>query len=156
MNINATIIGQMLSFLVFVAFCSKFVWPAIIGAMAEREKRIAAGIENADRAGRDLELAKEEAARKLRLAKEDAAAIIDQANKRAVQIVEEAKEQARAEGDRLKASAQAEIEKEKNRAREELRKALSELVLIGAERVLEASIDGQRHSEMLNKLAAEL
>jgi F-type H+-transporting ATPase subunit b len=146
----------MLSFLVFVAFCAKFVWPAIIGAMAEREKRIAAGLENADKAGRDLELAKEEAARKLRSAKEDAAAIIDQANKRAGQIVEEAKEQARAEGDRLKASAQAEIEKEKNRAREELRKALSELVLIGAERVLEASIDSQRHSEMLNKLAAEL
>lgn len=156
MNINATIIGQMLSFLVFVAFCAKFVWPAIINAMAEREKRIADGLENADKAGRDLELAKEEASRKLRAAKEEAAAIIEQANKRAGQIVEEAKEQARAEGERLKAAAQAEIDKEKNRAREELRKQLSVLVLTGAERVLESSIDAQRHSDMLNKLAAEL
>ncbi len=156
MNINATIIGQSLSFLFFVAFCWKFVWPAIIGVMAEREKRIADGLENADRAGRDLELAKEEAARKLRTAKEEAAAIIDQANKRAGQIVEEAKEVARAEGDRLKTAAQAEIDKEKNRAREELRKQVAALVLVGAERVLESSVDAQRHSDLLGKLAAEL
>ena len=156
MNINATIIGQMLSFLVFVGFCAKFVWPAIITAMAEREKRIADGLDNADKAGRDLELAKEEASKKLRAAKEDAAAIIDQANKRASQIVEEAKEQARAEGDRLKVAAQAEIDKEKNRAREELRKQLAALVLIGAERVLETSIDATQHAGMLDKLAAEL
>lgn len=156
MNINATMIGQMLSFFVFVLFCAKFVWPAIINTMAEREKRIADGLENADRAGRDLELAKEEAARKLRSAKEEAAAIIEQANKRAAQIVDEAKEQARVEGDRLKAAAQAEIDKEKNRAREELRKQVATLVLMGAERVLESSIDAQRHGEMLDKLAAEL
>lgn len=156
MNINATIIGQMLSFLVFVAFCAKFVWPAIISTMAEREKRIADGLENADKAGRDLELAKEEATRKLRSAKEEAAAIIDQANKRAGQIVDEAKEAARAEGERLKIAAQAEIDKEKNRAREELRKQLAALVLTGAERVLETSIDAQKHASMLDKLAAEL
>ena len=82
MNINATIIGQILSFLLFVAFCMKFVWPAIIGAMAEREKRIADGLENADKAGRDLELAKEEAARKLRSAKEEAAAIVEKDEKK--------------------------------------------------------------------------
>lgn len=156
MNINATIIGQSLSFLFFVAFCWRFVWPAIIGVMVERENRIAAGLDNADKAGRDLELAKEEAAKKLRTAKEEAAAIIDQANKRAGQIVEEAKEQAHAEGDRLKAAAQAEIDKEKSRAREELRKQLSSLVLVGAERVLQSSIDAKQHGDMLDKLAAEL
>lgn len=156
MNINATIIGQMLSFLLFVAFCMKFVWPAIIGAMAEREKRIADGLENADKAGRDLELAKEEAARKLRTAKEEAAGIIEQANKRASQIVEEAKELAREEGERLKTSAQAEIDREKNRAKEELRKQVASLVLVGAERVLEVSIDASQHASMLDKLAAEL
>ncbi len=156
MNINATIIGQSLSFLFFVAFCWKFIWPAIIGVMAEREKRIADGLDNADKAGRDLELAKEEAAKKLRAAKEEAAAIIDQANKRAGHIVEEAKEQARVEGDRIKSAAQAEIDKEKSRAREELRKQVAALVLIGAERVLETSIDTAKHTGMLDKLAAEL
>jgi F-type H+-transporting ATPase subunit b len=155
-NINATIIGQMLSFLLFVAFCAKFVWPAIIGVMAAREKRIADGLDSAEQAGRDLELAKEEARHKLRVAKEQAAAIIEQANKRASQIVEEAKEQASAEGDRLKISAHAEIDKEKGRAREELRKQLAALVVVGVERVLQSSIDVKQHSEMLGKLAAEL
>ena len=156
MNLNATIIGQSLSFLFFVAFCWRFVWPAIIGVMEEREQRIADGLEKADRASRDLELAKDEAAAKLRAAKEEASAIIDQANKRAAQIVEEAKDQARVEGDRIKSAAQAEVDKEKNRAREELRKQLSALVLIGAERVLQSSIDSQKHGELLNKLASEL
>lgn len=156
MNINATMIGQMLTFFVFVFFCAKFVWPAIISTMAEREKRIADGLENADKAGRDLELAKEEAARKLRQAKEDAAAIIEQANKRAGQMIEEAKEQAREEGERMKQAAQAEIDREKNRAREELRKQLAALVLTGAERVIETSIDASKHAGMLDKLAAEL
>lgn len=156
MNINATIIGQSLSFLFFVAFCWKFVWPAIIGVMVEREKRIAAGLENADRASRDLELAKEEVSRKLRSAKEEAAAILEQANKRASQIVEEAKELAREEGERLKVAAQAEIDREKTRAKEELRKQVASLVLIGAERVLEVSIDAGQHAGMLDKLAAEL
>jgi F-type H+-transporting ATPase subunit b len=155
-NLNATLIGQSISFAFFVIFCWKFVWPAIIGVMVEREKRIADGLEKADRAEQDLDLAKEEAAKKLRVAKEDAAAIIEQANKRAGQIVEEAKDQARAEGERIKVSAHAEIEKEKNRAREELRKQVAALVLVGAERVLESSIDAQRHGDMLSKLAAEL
>jgi F-type H+-transporting ATPase subunit b len=149
-------IGQMIFFLLFVAFCAKFVWPAIIGVMAEREKRIADGLENADKAGRDLELAKQEAANKLRQAKDDAAAIIEQANKRATQMIEEAKEQAREEGERMKQAAQAEIDREKNRAREELRKQVAALVLTGAERVLETSIDANQHANMLDKLAAEL
>lgn len=156
MNINATLIGQSITFLVFLAFCAKFVWPAILGVMAEREKRIADGLENADRADRDLELAREEAARTLRSAKEEAAAIVDQANKRASAIVEEAKTLAQDEGARIKAQAQAEVDKEKSRAREELRKQVSALVLIGAERVLETTIDAQQHTAMLDKLAAEL
>lgn len=156
MNINATMLGQAVFFLLFVAFCAKFVWPAIIGVMAEREKRIADGLENADRANRDLELAKQEAAHKLRQAKDDAAAIIDQANKRATQMIEEAKEQAREESERVKQAAQAEIDREKNRAREELRKQVAALVLTGAERVLQTSIDASQHASMLDKLAAEL
>lgn len=156
MNINATIIGQSITFLVFLVFCAKFVWPAIIGIMAEREKRIADGLENADRADRDLELAREEAASTLRSAKEDAAAIVDQANKRASIIVEEAKQLAVDEAARIKAQAEAEVDKEKTRAREELRKQVSALVMVGAERVLETSIDVQQHAAMLDKLASEL
>jgi F-type H+-transporting ATPase subunit b len=95
-NINLTLIGQSLTFIAFIVFCMKVVWPALLGVMEAREQRIAKGLEDADKADKDLELAKEEAGKKLREAKEQASVIIEQANKRANQIVEEAKEIGRA------------------------------------------------------------
>lgn len=156
MNINLTLIGQSISFFVFVIFCMKFVWPAIRNMMDEREKQIAEGLEAADRAGRDLELAQEKATQQLREAKEQAASIIDQANKRAGQIVEEAKDTARDEADRIKAAAQAEVEQEVNRAKEALRSQVATLAIAGAEKVLESSIDMSAHQALLDKLASEL
>ena len=156
MNINLTLIGQMLAFVGFVLFCMKFVWPPIIAAMAEREKKIADGLAAADRASHDLELAKEKAVERLKEAKEEAAGIVDSANKRAAQIVEEAKDAAVVEADRVKASAQAEIEQETNRAREHLRGQVAALSLAGAEKVLGATIDQDAHADLVDKLAAEL
>ncbi|AFU99660.1 F0F1 ATP synthase subunit B [Simiduia agarivorans] len=156
MNINLTLIGQSITFLVFVWFCWKYVWPALIGVMAEREKKIADGLQAAERADKDLELAQKKATDQLKEAKAQAASIIEQANKRASQIVEEAKEQARAEGDRLKAAAQSEIEQEANRAKEALRAQVAGLALAGATKVLGASVDEAKHADLLNQLAAEL
>lgn len=156
MNINLTLFGQMLTFAIFVLFCMKYVWPPIQAAMAERQKKIADGLEAADRASRDLDLAQEKVAEQLREAKVQASAIIEQANKRASQIVEDAKTQARDEGDRLKAAAQTEIEQEANRAREVLRFEVARLAISGAEKVLESSVNAEAHVDMLAKLAAEL
>ena len=156
MNINMTLFGQLVTFIIFVMFCMKYVWPPIMGAMEERAEKIADGLAAADRAGHDLELAQEKAVERLKDAKEEAAGIIDAANKRSTQIVEEAKDQARVEGDRLKEAAHAEIEQEMNRAREQLRGQVASLALTGAEKVLGAQIDQGVHSDMLDKLAAEL
>ncbi len=156
MNINLTLIGQMIAFVCFVVFCMKYVWPPILAAMAEREKKIADGLAAADRASHDLELAKEKAVERLKDAKHEAASIIDAANKRGNQIVEEAKDAAQVEAERVKVSAQAEIEQEANRAREHLRGEVAALSLAGAEKVLGATIDQEAHKELVEKLAAEL
>ncbi len=156
MNINLTLFGQMVTFAMFVWFCMKFVWPVIIGAMEEREKKIADGLDAADRAMRDLETAQNKASDQMKEAKQEAAGIVDQANKRANQIVDEAKQQAIAEGDRLKAAAQAEIDQEVNRAKEELRASVAGLALAGAEKVLEASIDDKANRALVDKLASQL
>jgi F-type H+-transporting ATPase subunit b len=155
-NINLTLIGQSLTFLCFVFFCMKYVWPALIGVMQAREQRIAQGLDNADKADKDLELAKQQAAAQIKEAKEQAAAIVDAANKRANQIVADAKQQALTEVERVKASAQAEIEREVTQAREQLRSKVATLALVGAEKVLGAAIDANAHNQMLDKLAAEL
>lgn len=156
MNINATLIGQSLAFLIFVVFCMKFVWPPVIAALQERQKKIADGLDAANRAARDLELAQDKVGQQLREAKAQAAEIIEQAKKRGAQIVEEARDQARVEADRVKAQAQAEIEQEINSVKDALRAQVGSLAVGGAEKILGATIDQNAHAELVNKLAAEI
>ena len=156
MNLNMTLFGQMVAFALFVMFCMKYVWPPILAAMTERAEKIAEGLAAAERGHQELELAKKKAVERLSEAKQESRELVDGAHKRAAQIVEEAKEQARVEGDRLKEAAQAEIDQELNRAREQLRAQVAALALAGAEKVLAAEIDMQRHSELLEQFAAEL
>lgn len=156
MNLGATIIGQSIAFAIFAWFCMKFVWPPMMRALEERKQRIADGLSAADRAQRDLEIAQEKVSGDLKEAKAKAAEIIEQANRRAAQIVEDAKAEARTEGERLIKNAQEEIDLEISRAREELRKAVSALVVGGAEKVLGSEIDQQAHTKLLDELVAQL
>jgi F-type H+-transporting ATPase subunit b len=155
-NFNATFLGQSISFLFFVWFCKKYVWPLFAAILEERKKRIADGLEAAARSQKDLELAQHKSTEQLKEAKTTAASIIDLANKRGAQIVDEAKEQAREEGQRIIAGAHADIDQEVNRAKEALRAQVSAIAVAGAEKILEQSIDQAANEEMLNKLASEL
>ncbi|TVP59508.1 MAG: F0F1 ATP synthase subunit B [Halomonadaceae bacterium] len=149
-------IGQTIGFLIFVAFCIKYVWPPLVGALQERQKKIADGLAASDRASHDLELAQKKAADELRKARAEAAELVDKGNKRAAQILETAKADARSEGERLITQAHALIEQERQQARDALRAEIATLAIAGAERILETSVDPKVHSEMLDKLAAEL
>lgn len=156
MDLNATIIGQSIAFFVFVWFCMKYVFPPVNAILDERQKKIADGLEAADRAQRDLNLAQNKAADELREAKVKSAEIIDLANKRANQIVDDAKDKAREEGQRLIAGAKAEIDMEIQRAREALRAQVAAIAIAGAEKILETSIDQAANEELVKKLASEL
>ena len=154
MNINLTLIGQLIAFVAFVAFCMRYVWPPIVAAMSEREQKIADGLAAADRAGHDLELAQQRAVEQMAEAKREAAGIIEAANKRAAALVEEAKVAASAEADRVKASAAAEIEQERARAQEQLMGQVSALAVASAEKILGAEIDAAKHADLLKNLSA--
>ncbi|ABV89554.1 F0F1 ATP synthase subunit B [Shewanella pealeana] len=156
MSINATLLGQAISFLLFVWFCMKFVWPPLMNAIEERQKKIADGLADAGRAAKDLELAQVKATEQLKDAKATANEIIEQANKRKAQIVDEAKVEADTERAKIIAQGHAEIENERNRVKEDLRKQVAILAIAGAEKILERSIDEAAHSDIVNKLVAEL
>jgi len=156
MNFNATLIGQMITFAVFVWFCMKYVWPPIMTALEERKARISEGLAAAERGKHDLELAKHKAADNLKEAKQQAQDIINQAQKRASEIVDEAKDAARVEADRIKTAAESEIDQQINSAREQLRKEVSVLALGGAEKILGREVDAKAHSEVLDELVAQL
>lgn len=156
MNINATLIGQAISFAVFVWFCLKFVWPPVMAALNERKARIADGLAAAERGRHEQELAEKAAMEKIAEAKHQAAEIIATAEKRASEIVEEAKDQAREEAERLLQAANADIEQEINRAREHLRGQVVSIAVAGAGKVLAREIDAQAHDDLLKDLAAQI
>lgn len=156
MNINLTLLGQAISFAIFVWFCLKYVWPPILKALEERETRISDGLAAAERGKHELELAEQRATDVIRDGKDKAQDFIVQAQKRADEIVEAAKDSAREEAERIKQAASAEIEQHRNRARDELRGEVARLALAGAEQILMREVDEQAHREVLDKLAANL
>ena len=156
MNINLTMLGQAISFILFVLFCMKFVWPPLVSILRERQQAIADGLEKAAAAERQLEEANAASDKALEAAKQQAAEIISQAESRAQRIVEEARTEAEGEAERIRQSARGAIDLEINQAREALRTRVGELALEGAEKILEASVDAGAHRAMLDKLAGQL
>ena len=156
MNINATLLGQTITFFVFVWFCMKYVWPPIMQALAERKKQIADGLAAGERGKHELELASKRGAGILHETKQKSAEIIVQAEKRAEQIIEEAKANAKTEGERLLSGAKAEIEQEIHRAKEGLRQQVADLAMAGAEKILRREIDAKAHAELLVSIKGEL
>lgn len=156
MNINATLIGQAISFIFFVWFCMKFVWPPIMSALEERKKKIADGLAAAERGKHEQELAEQRAKEVIGEAKQEASNIIAQAQKRASEIVDEAKETARAEAERIVAAANAEIEQEVNRAKEHLRGQVVSIAVAGAGKVLNREIDDKAHNDLLSDLVSQI
>ena len=156
MNINLTLIGQSIAFIVFVWFCMKFIWPHILNALNERRQKIADGLAAAEEGLKAREHAEAKVEQELRQVREQAKDIIANAQKRADQMVEESKTAARSEGDKLIEQAKGEIEQQINEARETLRKEVVTLALSGAEQVLMKEVDSNAHAEVLDKLAAQL
>lgn len=156
MNLNATLLGQTISFLLFVWFCKKFVWPMMMGPIAERQKKIADGLAAAEKGQQAEELAKKEAEKMVSSAKTQAAEIVANAEKRGSAVEAEAKDKAKAEGERIVTAAKAEVDQETNRARETLRQQVSTLAVAGASKIINKEIDDKSHDGLLEDLIAEL
>jgi F-type H+-transporting ATPase subunit b len=151
-NLNATLLVQMLTFALFVWFTLKLVWPHIIGALQERQQQIAAGIAAAEKAQRNLAFAERKVAEERREFKAEAAQILERAQQQANQIVATSKQNARTEGERLLTLAQADIAKEINSAKIALRKQVGVLAVQGAERILQKNIDGAANQALVDNL----
>jgi F-type H+-transporting ATPase subunit b len=156
MNINLTLISQMIAFAVFVAFCMKYVWPPIMKALDERANKIAEGLAAAERGQQEQEIGRQKALEELKAAKTKAADIVAQAQKRYNEVMDEAKRDAQGEADRIKTAAHAEIEQETNRAREELRERMATLAVAAAEKILEKEVDASAHKALLDSFAKQL
>ncbi len=156
MNINVTLLYQMLFFVVFVWFSKKFVWAPIIDALNARRTTIADGLAAAEK-GRQAESEGRKQADKMVIeAKTRSSDIIGKAEKRGAELVEEARQKAKTEGERILAGARGEIDTETNKARQVLRGQISELAVAGARQILQREVDAKAHADVLDQLAARL
>jgi F-type H+-transporting ATPase subunit b len=155
-NLNATLIAQIVVFFILGWFTMKFVWPPIMKALDERAGKIADGLAAADKAKADLALAEKKVVEELRKARESAGDVRGAAEKQAAKFLEEA----RAEAGRIIAKAREAAEGEAataaQRAKEELRDQVAQLAVAGAERILRREIDAKVHADLLANLKQEL
>ena len=156
MNLNATLIAQLVVFFILAWFTMKFVWPPIMKALDDRAKKIADGLAAADKAKADLTLAEKKVVEELRKARESAGDVRTSAEKQASHLIDDA----RAEAGRIIAAAREAAEAEAGaaaqRAKETLRDQVANLAVAGAEKILRREINAQVHSELLANLKQEL
>lgn len=156
MSINATLIGQMITFSLLVWLTMKYIWPPIIAALEERKAKISEGLAAAEKGQEEIKLAEKKAKDLLKQAKAESAEIIAIAQKRANELVEESKHQAKSEGERLLESAKAQIEQEMLQAKEKLRKDVASLAFKAAEQILKQEIDKTKHQEIVKNACEQL
>lgn len=156
MSINATLIGQMITFALLVWFTMKYVWPPLFDSLEERKKKIADGLAAAEKGQEEMQLAEKKAKSVLKEAKEQSSEIVNLAQKRANEIVEESKEIAKKEGERMILAAQAQIEQEMQQAKEGLRQEVAALAVSVAEQILNAEIDKAKHQDIISKVSNQL
>lgn len=154
MSINATLLGQMIVFGIFIWFTMKYIWPPLMDAMRERQKRISDGLAAAERGARELEEATDKAEATLKEAREQAQEVLSNAQKQANENVERSRDEARAEGERLKQAARDEIDQAVAHAKEDLRREVGSLAVVGAERILKREIDAKAHNDIIDDLVA--
>ncbi len=156
MNMNMTLVGQLITFGLFVWFCMKYVWPPIIGALEARREKIAQGLAAAEEAEVSLAQAQAQSDDLTKEARQKSMGIIAEAEARAKAMIEAAREEAKVEGERQIATAKAEIEQESQRTREELRTRLGSLVLRGAGKIVGEEIDDKKHAQLIDELAKQI
>ncbi|MGL4410298.1 F0F1 ATP synthase subunit B [Zoogloea sp.] len=156
MNLNATLVAQLVVFFILAWVTMQFVWPPIVKALDERAKKIADGLAAADKAKNDLVLAEKKVVEELRKARESATDVRAGAEKQASQLVDEARAEAARIIAQAREAAEAEAGAAAQRAKEALRDQVAQLAVAGAEKILRKEINAQAHAELLANLKQEL
>ena len=156
MDLNLTMLAQAIAFFVFFWFSKKFVWPPMMNAIAERQQKIADGLNAAEAGKRALVEAEAKTESALKDARDRSQSMFSDGERRANQIIEQAKLTAKTEADRILAAAQEQIQLEINKAKSGLREQVAQLAVAGAEKILKREINAAVHADMLTELKAQL
>ena len=152
-NFNATLIAQVLNFLILVFILAKFAYKPLMKIMDDRKNKIAGDLAAAETAKTDAESIKAEYAAKLAAARQEAQAIIDNARKTAQTAHDKILADTKAEQDQIVKTAKEEaIALEKKQALSEIRAHVINLSLVAASKIVEQKLG----SEEDKKLAGDI
>ena len=151
-NINATLIAQILNFLVLVFVLAKFVYKPVLGIMEERKNKIASDLETAEKAKNDAEAVKAEYAAKLADARQEAQAIIENARKTAQAAHDKIMADTKAEQEQYVAAQKEIIATEKKKAMDEVRAQVISLSMIAAGKIVEQKLNSEEDKKMDSKI----
>jgi F-type H+-transporting ATPase subunit b len=156
MDLNLTMLAQAIAFFIFFWFSKKYVWPPLMSAIAERQSKIAEGLNAAEAGKRALVEAEAKTESVMKDARDRSQSMFSDGERRANQIIEQAKLTAKTEADRILAAAQEQIQLELNKAKSGLREQVAQLAVAGAEKILKREINAAAHADMLTELKAQL
>lgn len=156
MNLNATLIAQLVVFFILAWFTMKFVWPPVMKALDDRAKKIADGLAAADKAKADLVAVERRVQDELVKAKDVASDVRGSAEKQGATLIEEARVEAARLIAQAREAAEAEAGAAMQRARDALREEVAALAVKGAQQILSREINAQAHAELLANLKKEL
>lgn len=156
MNLNATLLGQTISFILFVWFCMKYIWTPLISIIEKRQKQISDSLESIKKSQTESDIARNEALTCLTQARIKAQEILKQAQECKTQILHTAQYEAKQERNKILIQAKEQIKQEKKRASDELRKKIGKLVIESTEKIINRSINEVIDHDFINNVIKTL
>ncbi|AKC60189.1 F0F1 ATP synthase subunit B [Blochmannia endosymbiont of Camponotus (Colobopsis) obliquus] len=156
MNLNLTILGQIISFVLFVGFCIKYVWPPLINIIEQRQKKIADDLAYAENIKKKSDRTEKKANKYLQQAQIQAKNIINQANKYKMTLLNEAKKEAQYERTKILSQATKEIQLERSRVYEEIHHQFASLIVTSTEKIIQRSMNKDIDVDIINSVINSL
>ena len=149
LDINGTLIAEIIAFLLMLGVLARWVYPPIIKAAEARQLQIKQQLEQAEKARKEAEARLQGAQEEIQQARLQAGQIIEQANRAAERIQQEAQEKAREEARRIVEGAGRDIDAERQQAIHAIRLQMADIVTGAVRRIVGESLDGERHRQLI-------
>ncbi|MBA4170271.1 MAG: F0F1 ATP synthase subunit B [Chloroflexi bacterium] len=150
------LVFQVVNFLVLLYLLNRFLFKPVLGRLDERSTKISKGLEDAETAARDRELARAEREAAVAEARKEANEMISRANKIATDTRNEILTEARAEAEKVSTRAREEIVGEKDKAMAEIRGQVAELALAAAGKLVRREMDDPTQRRLVEEFLAEV
>jgi F-type H+-transporting ATPase subunit b len=154
-EINGTVIVELITFLVMLAVLARYVYPEIVKVAEARQRAIAEQLRESEKARAEAEARLKDAEAKLSDARKTAQQVIDAASKSGEQLRQDLRTKAEEEAKRIAEAARKEIEVERDRAVQTVRDEVASLVVSATEKVIGETLDEQKHKKLIDRAIEE-